>query len=280
MPTAIYTTSTIAPASTTETFRAITTNLAKWWPEDVKGPTEKQGDECTFTSGDSHCSKNKLIELIPGKKVTWLVTDSIRKTDNFSWTGTKMTFELAPKDDQTIITFTYNGPVRENEQERLAQICDLVTKDLLYNFILNEQSFTATIELTKPPKHVFHCITDVSRWWGGQDLTGNTTNLNDEFTIHHPGSHYSVQKLVEVEPEKKMVWSVTKGQLHWLQNQYEWTDTKMIFELTPNAGKTILHFTHQGLTPDKESYARCSEGWTMVITNWLYNFIEHDQSHF
>ena len=49
----------------------------------------------------------------------------------------------------------------------------------------------------------------------------------------------------------------------------------MIFELTPMRDKTILQFTHLGLTPNLECYTMCLKGWTMVITKWLPHFILH-----
>ena len=47
----------------------------------------------------------------------------------------------------------------------------------------------------------------------------------------------------------------------------------MIFEITPNGDKTVLHFTHEGLVPEKECYAMCQQGWNMVIKDRLLNFI-------
>jgi hypothetical protein len=136
------------------------------------------------------------------------------------------------------------------------------------------ESFTATIEVEKSAQEVFQCIKDVSKWWGGEDFEGNSTNLNDEFTIHHPGAHYSKQKLIEVIPGNKMVWLVTESTLNWLEkDKREWDNTKMIFEMSARGEKTILHFTHDGLVPEKESFKRCAEGWNMVIKDWLYNFI-------
>src|SRR5579872_6791677 len=63
--------------------------------------------------------------------------------------------------------------------------------------IMKNESFTTTIEVSKPPHDVFiHITDDVAKWWGGKDLEGNSRKLNDEFIIHHPGAHYSKQKLV------------------------------------------------------------------------------------
>jgi hypothetical protein len=113
----------------------------------------------------------------------------------------------------------------------------------------------------------------VAKWWGGKDLKGSSTKLNDEFVIHHPGAHYSKQQLIEVIPGQKIVWIVVDSELNWLKDTTEWTGTKMIFELTPEDDKTLLHFTHEGLIPEKECYNRCSQGWDMVIKERLFNFI-------
>jgi hypothetical protein len=135
------------------------------------------------------------------------------------------------------------------------------------------KNYKATIEVAKSPKHVFNCINDVSKWWT-KDFEGSCTQVNDEFIIHHPDAHYSKQKLIEVIPDKKIVWLVTESTLHWLQNdKHEWTNTKMIFEITTKGDKTVLHFTHEGLVPGRECYDRCTQGWNMVIKEWLFNFI-------
>jgi hypothetical protein len=112
-------------------------NLKKWWPEDFDGDDIKLNSEFVFTTGDSHYSKNKVIEFVPNKKITWLVLEGIRKTDSYNWTGTKMIFELTPQNNNTLIKFTYDGVVFEGEYERLIQICDMTLKEMFYNFIMN-----------------------------------------------------------------------------------------------------------------------------------------------
>jgi uncharacterized protein YndB with AHSA1/START domain len=147
---------------------------------------------------------------------------------------------------------------------------------------MNNKNFTASIEVAKSPQSVFKGITkDVAKWWGGKDLKGNSTKLNDEFIINHPGAHYSKQKVVEVVPGKKIVWLVTDSTLNWLKkDQHEWTNTTMIFEITTKGDKTVLHFTHLGLVPEKECYAMCEQGWIIVIKDYLFNFIAYDKPHF
>lgn len=146
---------------------------------------------------------------------------------------------------------------------------------------MENKSFNATIEVINAPEEIFQSITkDVATWWGGKDLSGKSISLNDEFIVNHPGAHYSKQKLIEVIPNKKVVWLVTESKLSWLKNQDEWTNTKMIFEITAKEHSYLLNFTHEGLVPKKESYERCSQGWNMVIKDWLYNLIMYGKPHF
>ena len=134
-------------------------------------------------------------------------------------------------------------------------------------------NYAVAISVTKSPQDVFNSIKEVSAWWS-KDFKGSSKQLNDEFIIHHPERHYSKQKLIEFIPGKKIVWLVTESTLHWLTNdKHEWTNTKMVFEITANDDKTVLHFTHEGLVPEKECYAMCEKGWSMVIKDSLFNFI-------
>ncbi|PWT74647.1 MAG: hypothetical protein C5B59_10610 [Bacteroidetes bacterium] len=252
-------------------------DLGKWWPEQFVGESIKPGARFDLKVGDDHYSKNRVEDFVPGEKLVWLTTESMRKSDNFDWSGTKFSFELTPKGSNTLLRFTYDGVVLENERKRLAEICDMCIKVMFYNFI---ESFSATIEVTKSPEEVFNCLTDTAKWWGGNDFAGSSTKLNDEFIINHPGAHYSKQKLVEVIANKKMVWLVTESKLSWIKVQDEWTNTRMIFDLIVNENRTVLHFTHEGLTSEKECYSLCSEGWNMVIKDWLFKFITEGRPHF
>ena len=139
----------------------------------------------------------------------------------------------------------------------------------------NDKSYTATIELEKPPRAVFkHLTTDVSKWWGGKDLQGPSLGSGDEFTIRHGDVHFSRQKVVEFAPDQRLVWLVTESKLAWLtRDTGEWTHTRMVFELSAKGRGTVLRFTHEGLTPQKECHSRCVQGWEMVIKDWFFRFV-------
>ena len=138
---------------------------------------------------------------------------------------------------------------------------------------MNNKSYTVTIALAKPSREVFNCILEVPKWWS-RDFEGCSEKLDDEFIICHPGAHYSKQRVVEIIPGEKMVWTVIASELDWLEkDKQEWTNTNMVFEITAKGAKTLLHFTHEGLVPEKECYTRCKGGWNMVIKERLFDYI-------
>lgn len=86
-----YTTAITVDESPEEAFAAIN-DVRGWWSGNIEGNTDKLGDEWTYRYKDIHYSKQKITELIPGKKVVWLVLDSYLNfiEDKAEWNGTKI----------------------------------------------------------------------------------------------------------------------------------------------------------------------------------------------
>jgi len=130
---------------------------------------------------------------------------------------------------------------------------------------MTTKDFTTTIQVDQSPKEVFDAVNNVRGWWT-DNLEGNSQKLNDEFTVRFfDGVHVSTQKLVEVIPNKKVVWLVTKSKLNFTKDPEEWTNTKIIFEISEQGNKTQLRLTHQGLVPAIECFGACSNAWSEYI---------------
>src|SRR6185295_17559185 len=132
--------------------------------------------------------------------------------------------------------------------------------------------YTTTILVNQTPKEAFKSINSVKKWWT-ENLEGKSKKLNDEFTVQFGDVHYSKQMLVEVIPDKKVVWLVTDSKLSWIKDKQEWTGTKIIFEIAKKGKKTEVRFTHQGLTPQIECYSDCSNAWGGYIQQSLKSLI-------
>lgn len=133
---------------------------------------------------------------------------------------------------------------------------------------------SVTIEVNRSPRDVFAQILDIPAWWT-TDFAGQNRKTGDVFTIHHPGQHFSRQRVVQLDPDKRIEWLVTESNLSWLtSDQQEWTNTKMVFTLSETPHGTRIDFVHEGLTTDKEGYERVKEGWNKVIGEKLLTILK------
>ena len=105
-----FTTTILVDKTPTEVFNAINTPQ-NWWSGEFTGSAEKLNNEFTYRYKDMHYSKQQVAEMVPNKKVVWLVTDSTLNfiEDKSEWTGTRITFEIAEKDNKTQVRFTHEG---------------------------------------------------------------------------------------------------------------------------------------------------------------------------
>lgn len=137
---------------------------------------------------------------------------------------------------------------------------------------MKDQNFKSSLLVDQTPEEVFKAVTNVRGWWS-DGIKGGTEKLNDEFVFEVKDVHYSRQKLIEVVPGKKVVWLITESKLTFLENRSEWTNTKVIFDISKKGNKTELIFTHEGLMPQSECYSACSAAWTQYIQHSLYDLI-------
>jgi hypothetical protein len=137
---------------------------------------------------------------------------------------------------------------------------------------MQKQDYNVTITLNVSTEEAFKGITSVSKWWT-EDVEGSSKKLNDVFTVHF-GETFITLKVVELIPEKKIVWHVIDCYKHWLKNKKEWKDTTIIWEISRKEDGTQITLTHIGLVPGIECYGGCEKAWDQYIKENLFNSLK------
>lgn len=102
-------------ASAKEAYKNIV-NVGDWWTNTFKGSARNVNDEFSVTFGATWV-KFKVVESIPSKKLTWLVTDCYldwlkNKTE---WEDTKIVWNISEENKTTKIEMTHVGLVPDME---------------------------------------------------------------------------------------------------------------------------------------------------------------------
>ncbi|WP_262511246.1 SRPBCC domain-containing protein [Mucilaginibacter terrenus] len=75
--------------------------------------------------------------------------------------------------------------------------------------------------------------------------------------------------MVELVPVSRITWEVTESRLTFVEQESEWTGTKICFEISEQGNKSVVKFTHLGLIPAVQCYNECSRGWRQYLDNLL-----------
>ncbi len=62
-----------------QVFRAIN-NIPAWWSGEVEGDGDKLGSEFTYKVEGVHFTRQRVTELVPGKRIAWHVTEDSSST--------------------------------------------------------------------------------------------------------------------------------------------------------------------------------------------------------
>jgi hypothetical protein len=273
-----FTTTILVDKTPQETFDAIN-DVRSWWAGEIEGPTDQLGEEFTYRYKDLHYSKHNVAELVPGKKIVWLVTESAINfvKDKNEWLDTKIIFDISKKEEKTQVRFTHEGLSPQLECfDACSNAWTGYIADSLRKFILSARpegpDFTTAFRVDQKPQEAFDAINNVRGWWS-ENIDGRTDTLQAEFDYHYQDVHRCTIRVIELIPAQKVVWHVVDNYFNFVGDKTEWKDTKIIFELAEKDGQTEIRFTHLGLVPDYECYGVCNEAWSYYVRSSLRSLI-------
>jgi uncharacterized protein YndB with AHSA1/START domain len=99
-----------------QAFAAIT-DVRRWWSGNIDGATDQPEAEFIYRYQDIHYSKQRITELVPGRRMVWEVLDAYLNfaDDPREWVGTTIVFEVEPEGEGTRVRFTHVGLTPEAE---------------------------------------------------------------------------------------------------------------------------------------------------------------------
>lgn len=162
------------------------------------------------------------------------------------------------------LAFTGNGLI--------ASLDKTTINNQITNLIMSNQDYSTTILVDQSPEDVYNAINNVRAWWS-EEIEGPTDELNKEWFYHYKDIHLCKMKVIEMIPNKKVVWEVKENSFNFIEDQEEWVGNHLIFDIQKEGNKTKLTFTHKGLTAFYECFEVCRDGWNNSINNSLFKLI-------
>jgi uncharacterized protein YndB with AHSA1/START domain len=138
--------------------------------------------------------------------------------------------------------------------------------------VMNDKSYTTSFTVDASAIDAYRAINDVRSWWN-EDITGDAKAVGAEFTHEVKEVHQARIQVIELVPGKRVVWRVLDNWFGFVDDESEWVDTEIRFELSEIDGQTEVRFTHLGLVPAYECYEACENAWGMYIGGSLRSLI-------
>lgn len=124
------------------------------------------------------------------------------------------------------------------------------------------------IDIIASPDNVYSALATqagLRKWWTADTKADETVGGKAEFGFDNRGMVFKMN-LDKLEPSKRVVWSC-QG------DHPEWKGTILIWELTPQNGRTTLRFTQTGWKEVTDFCATCNSTWGELMYR-LKDYVE------
>lgn len=133
--------------------------------------------------------------------------------------------------------------------------------------------YTTSFTVSRSPQEAYAAVNDPRAWWS-QEITGITDQVGAEFRYRYQDVHRCTIRVTELIPAQKVVWRVLDNYFDFVDDQTEWKDTEIVFEISETSGGAEVRFTHVGLVQQYECYEVCSNAWAGYLDGSLRDLID------
>jgi len=133
---------------------------------------------------------------------------------------------------------------------------------------MSDESYRTTVLVEATPDRAYDAVNDVRGWWS-QDLDGRTDTIGAEFDYRGNQDgvnlHRARIRVVDLVHAERVEWLVLDNWMSFIDDQAEWTGTRIVFEILPSERGSEIRFSHLGLVPSYECYDACFDAWTFFL---------------
>ena len=130
--------------------------------------------------------------------------------------------------------------------------------------------YQSTKTFESAPGAVFDALTSadaITSWWAPATGSGAA---GGEITLLFGGQEVRI-RVDDASRPARACWTVLVS-----EPLPDWAGTTITFDIAPAGdGRTVLHFTHHGLTPQLACFSMCSAGWTQYLAS-LVDYVDRD----
>lgn len=139
------------------------------------------------------------------------------------------------------------------------------------------KNYQCQVEIASPVAAVYDAITSgagLKNWWTATCEVGAGEGAHSTFRF---GKTYNVMRTEKLSPNREVVWKCLEQnhEAAELNRKDEWAGTTVKFRLESRSpSSTVVHFEHEGLTPQLECYQICERGWGHFLKTSLKKYVE------
>ena len=126
------------------------------------------------------------------------------------------------------------------------------------------------VKIHASPEQVYEALTTdegIRNWWTRDAVLDSAIGGVGEFGFFNRRVVTKV-KIDELKPPIRVAWTTISSAAPG-----GWDDTRITFDLRPEAGDTVLCFAHRGFKQADEGYARTTTGWGYYLVS-LQQYLE------
>ena len=243
--------------------------ISSWWCA-TSGSADVGGSlEMASRSGSKMLDVR--VEPAAAGQVVWSVREAPLTPE---WVGTTLVFEVGEAGDGATLHFRHVGLTPQCECFDMCQegwtnaLGRLVTFAETGRGTEDRNSFQATKRINASPEAVLAALRSpeaITSWWAPTTGSGDAGGRLEV-------SFFSGKERLVMQVERalagRVAWSVQRA-----AGTPDWVGTTIFFDVAEAGDGAMLHFRHQGLTPELECYGMCEAGWTYYLGS-LASYVE------